>query len=194
MIEIPFSFKELVKKLNLFKRNKKRFETKVLCLIDYIILSSLRKTAKKVSTFTENISKSSVHRYVKAFRKKIESIFYTEKPKEHRIIAIDETCLKVNGRKIYVYSAVNAENNEIIYMKAFPLRNYLITLKFLKGVLERCKSKPELILIDKGPWLINAVKRVGLRYKHETFGRRNCVERVFGYLKDRSKIFYHNVA
>jgi len=66
-------------------------------------------------------------------------------------------------------------------------------LRFIKGFLEKCKSKPELILIDKGPWLINAVKRVGLKYKHETFGRRNCVERAFGYLKDRSKVFYHNV-
>ncbi len=106
---------------------------------------------------------------------------------------MDETCLKVNGKNIYVYSAVNAESKEIIYMKAFPSRNYFITPRFLIEVLRKCKNKPELVLIDKAPWLINAVKRLGLRYECRTFGKRNSVERVFGYLKDRSKIFYHNV-
>lgn len=34
---------------------------------------------------------------------------------------------------------------------------------------------------------------MGLKYKHEAFGKRNCVEKLFSYLKDRSKVFYHNV-
>ena len=115
MIDIPFSFRELIRNLNIFKRNKKNFETKVLCLIDYIIISSVRKTAEKVSLITENISKSSVHDYIKAFREKIKEInsFNSEK-KEHKVIAVDETCLKVNGKKIYVYSAVDVESKEII--------------------------------------------------------------------------------
>lgn len=33
---------------------------------------------------------------------------------------------------------------------------------------------------------------LGLRWRHVTFGMRNCIERRFGTLKARTKRFYNN--
>ncbi|GBC71306.1 hypothetical protein HRbin02_01086 [Candidatus Calditenuaceae archaeon HR02] len=37
------------------------------------------------------------------------------------------------------------------------------------------------------------MKRLGLEYVHETFGKRNRIERWFRELKDRTKRLYNNV-
>jgi hypothetical protein len=51
-----------------------------------------------------------------------------------------------------------------------------------------------VILTDRGPWYREAVTRAGFRgHVHRRLG---CVallvERFFGYLKDRSRVFYNN--
>jgi len=37
-----------------------------------------------------------------------------------RLIAIDETCVKVNGLEYWVYAALNVDRNEIISMRVYP--------------------------------------------------------------------------
>ena len=49
------------------------------------------------------------------------------------------------------------------------------TYAFLKEILKYCENKPEVV-VDEGPWYLWALKRMGLKYKHETFGKRNAVE------------------
>jgi len=68
----------------------------------------------------------------------------------------------------------------------------MTALDFVRDVLKLCDNKP-LFVVDKAPWYGWVFERLGLRYKHETFGMRNKVERVFGYLKQRSVLFYHNI-
>ncbi len=91
----------------------------------------------------------------------------TEK-KKRNLIAIDETVVKANKRCYYVYSAVDVERNELILMRAYTTRNYLTTRSFIKEVLKYCDSKPKFI-IDKAPWLIEALKSLNLEYEHEGF-------------------------
>jgi len=38
-----------------------------------------------------------------------------------------------------------------------------------------------------------ALERLGLEYRYKRFGLRNIVERLFGYLKQRTKRFYNNI-
>ena len=48
-------------------------------------------------------------------------------------------------------------------------------------------------LVDGAPWYKEAFNRLGLPYLHVTFGDRNPIERLFGYLKHRTRIFYNNI-
>ena len=59
-------------------------------------------------------------------------------------------------------------------------------------VLKSCENRP-LMVVDRGPWYPWALRRLGLEHVHETFGKRNRIERWFRELKDRTKRFYNNV-
>ena len=189
MVEQAFSLIEYIKSLNLFKRNKKKEQTKIYAIIDYILFSSCRKSAIRISLFMEKVSKSSINRYVKAFKERAK---INKEVKHREIVAVDETVVKTNGRNCYVYAAYDISNDELLCMKAYTTRNNLTTMDFVKSVLKLCKNKP-LFLVDRAPWYKWVFERLGLRYKHETFGKRNLVERVFGYLKQRTVLFYHNI-
>jgi len=41
----------------------------------------------------------------------------------------------------------------------------------------------------KRSWYLWALQRLGLRYRHETFGRRNAVEEFFSQLKREQRSF-----
>ena len=51
--------------------------------------------------------------------------------------------------------------------------------------MKNCE-KPEVV-IDRGFWY-KALKRLGLKYRHETFGERNAVEEFFSRFKERTEI------
>jgi transposase-like protein len=48
-----------------------------------------------------------------------------------RLIALDETCVKVNGYEVYAAS-----------MRVYPLRNGLAAEQFIREVLKYCDGKP----------------------------------------------------
>ena len=54
-------------------------------------------------------------------------------------------------------------------------------------VLKYCENKPEFV-VDRGFWYLWAFKRLGLKYRHETFGDRNTIESLFSSLKEETKI------
>ncbi|RLI85426.1 MAG: hypothetical protein DRP01_06245 [Archaeoglobales archaeon] len=67
---------------------------------------------------------------MKKFEKKLP--ISTEK-KERNIVAIDETVVKANRKKYYVFSAVDVERNELILMRVYTTRNYITAiLKLLR--------------------------------------------------------------
>jgi len=109
-------------------------------------------------------------------------------------IALYETKLSVKGVYVYVWSAVDVDSGEILAIYASWSRNMLIAMmKFLRMVLGRCINKP-LIIVDRGPWYMWALERLGLEYRYERFGMRNRVERFFRYLKERTIVFHHKLS
>jgi putative transposase len=46
------------------------------------------------------------------------------------------------------------------------------------------------VITDKAPWYKAACRILGIKWKHETFGERNVVERAFMPLKKRMKEFF----
>lgn len=95
------------------------------------------------------------------------------------------------GRRLYVWGAIDAKLKEIVYLYVSMYRNSMIASYVIKKTLQYCINKP-IFLIDGAPWLKDALTRLGLDWMHVTFGYRNAVERLFRYLKERTKIFYNN--
>ena len=71
-------------------------------------------------------------------------LFSTEKKKKRNLIAIDETVVKANKKRYFVYSAVDVERSELILMKVYPTRNWLVTKSFVKEVLNYCEKKTKI--------------------------------------------------
>ncbi len=87
---------------------------------------------------------------------------------KRNLIAIDETVVKANRKKYYVFSAVDVEGNELILMNVYTVRNYLTAKSFVREVMKYCENKPKFV-IDKAPWLRSALKSPNLEFEHETF-------------------------
>lgn len=155
--------KEIVKELKVFERNKIPLEIKILGIAIYIQTSSVRRTARILSELHPAL-KTSVWNWIKKFEEKLP----TTERKQKNLIALDETVVKARKKKYYVYSAVDVERNELVLMRVYPTRNYLTTKSFIKEVLNYCENKPRFI-VDKAPWLINALRSLGLEFEHQSF-------------------------
>jgi len=148
------SIKGIVEELKVFERNKVPLEIKILGIATYIQTSSTRRTAKILSEI-HPVSHNAVHKWIKKFEQKLP--ISTEK-KRRNLIALDETVVKANRKRYFVFSAVDVERNELILMRVYTTRNYYFTTKsFIKEVLKYCKNKPKFV-IDKAPWLKSALK------------------------------------
>jgi len=109
-------------------RNKVPFELKVLGLALYIQLSSLRRAARALSE-VRSVSKTAVWKWVKSFRERL-NIRPSRMPR--RLIALDETCVKVNGLEYWIYAAIDVDVNEVLSMRVYSSRNMLATKLFIK--------------------------------------------------------------
>jgi len=128
-----------------------------------------------------NKSKTAIHYWTIKSR---EALNYKTERRERKCIAIDETEMRVNKTWYFIYAAIDMDTRELICMKAYTARNYLITLDFIKQVLKYCADRKDVeIITDKMPCYVQVCKRLGIRHRHETFGKRNCIERVFRAFK-----------
>jgi len=51
----------------------------------------------------------------------------------------------------------------------------------------------EEIILDRGPWYRDALQRLGVKFRHESFGKRSLVESVFSSFKESAKIFFCSI-
>ena len=138
--------KELIEGLNLFERERIPTEIRILGVAIYIQTSSTRRTARILSEF-HPVSHTAIWKWIKKFEKKLP---ISNEKKERNLIAIDETVVKANKKKYYVFSAIDVERNELILMRVYTSRNYLTAKSFVKEVLRYCENKPKFV-IDKAP-------------------------------------------
>jgi putative transposase len=82
-----------------------------------------------------------------------------------RLVAIDETVLKVKGQICYLWAAI--DTNEVLAVYASRGRVIPSAIKFLRKVLDSCEGQP-VIVVDRGPWYRWALDRLGITYFHET--------------------------
>jgi len=183
-----FSIRGLVERLRLFERNRVPLGLKVLGLAMYFQISSLRMAARVLSEYC-SVSKTAVWKWIVKLREKLN---ISSERSARRFIAVDETCVKVNGEQYWIYSALDVDRNELISMRVYPTRNGLTTESFIKGVLKYCDGKPEFI-VDSAPWLKDALTTLGLNYHHQARGLRSLIESAFSSFKQRTKVFFNKI-
>jgi len=183
----PFSvLVDRVERSGVFCWNRKPLKVKVLSTVLYYSGLSYRVVAKGLRGLAKF-----AHESVRLWFRRLKEAFPKPERKRRRVIAIDETKLKLNGEQLYVWAAVDVKTKEVLACRVSWARNIMVAEAFLRKVLEACSNKP-LILVDKGPWYPDALIGVGLKWRHVTFGMRNRIERWFGILKARTKRFYNN--
>jgi transposase-like protein len=169
----------------LFRHHRYSPLEKLCSVILFVAGLSLRDVSERFClTFASRES-------VRIWAHRSSSLFKPSK-RVRRLVAVDETVLKINGRICYLWAAIDVDTNEILAVYASRGRGIPNAIKFLKMVLRSCDGKP-IVVVDRGPWYRWALERLGITYFHETFGNRNKIERWFRELKNRTKRFYNNV-
>jgi len=175
-----------VERSGVYRWNRKPLKVKVLSTVLYYSGLSYRVVARGLRGLAR-FSYGSVRLWFRRLREALP------KPKRmrRRVVAVDETKLKLNGEQLYVWAAVDVKTREVLACRVSWTRNIMGAEAFLRKVLDACTNKP-LILVDKGPWYPEALITLGLKWRHVTFSLRNRIERWFGILKARTKHFYNN--
>jgi putative transposase len=170
---------------NLFRSRRYSPLEKLYSVVLFIAGLSLRDLSERLCL--TGASRESVRIWVHRF----PSLFRPSK-RVRRLVAVDETVLKVNGQICYLWAAIDVDTNEILALYASRGRGIPSAIEFLRKVLDSCEGKP-LIVVDRGPWYRWTLDRLGMTYFQETFGKRDRIERWFREMKDRAKRFYNNV-
>jgi transposase-like protein len=123
---------EAIRNHGIFKRNKKPIEEKALALLLYMSGLSSWQISEQLG-----ISHASVLYWARAF----SSIMLDVPAKERKLIAVDETELKVNGDTVYVWAAVDYDTRELLAIKATKGRSAFDAMLFLKEVLKKCTNQ-----------------------------------------------------
>ncbi|MEM2751343.1 MAG: DDE-type integrase/transposase/recombinase, partial [Nitrososphaerales archaeon] len=156
----------IVKEAKIFKRNKVPLQDKVLSALMHYSGSSLRSIAK-----WRGFTYEAVRQWYHALRRVLKE----PERKLRRTIAIDETKTKLHSEQVYVWMARDVDTREVLAVRVSYTRSALDAELFLKQVLQYCENKP-LILVDHGPWYVDALKRLGLDYEQVARGKRNSIE------------------
>lgn len=104
-------------------------------------------------------------------------------------IAVDETVIRVNGHREWLYAAVDPKTNKLLHVRLFQTRTTERTLLFLRELQDRVPVEQATFLVDGAHFLKAALNRLGLRFQVCRHGNRNAVERVFREVKRRTSSF-----
>jgi transposase-like protein len=85
-------------------------------------------------------SRESVRIWVHRF----SSIFRPSR-RVRRLVAVDETVLKVSGQTCYLWAAIDVDTKEVLAVYASKGRGIPSAVKFLRKVLDSCECKPLIL-------------------------------------------------
>jgi len=177
---------ELLERGHVFERRRKKELTKALAVYSYHFGLSLRRTSQMVS-FLEPASHEAIRKWYRRLGRRIPPV-----QRKHRsIVAIDETVVKISGKRFYIWAAIDVHSREVISVGLSSGRTDLEAMAFFRKVLPLCAGNP-VFLVDRGPWYDQALKALGVRFQHMIHGLRNSIERWFGLLKSRTKRFHNS--
>ena len=144
---------------------------------------SLSNTVSILELFGVKRARSTVHNWVHKADLQPES---NQNP-DH--VAVDETVIRLNNNKYWLYAAVDPETNELLYTRLETTTNSVIAQTFFAKLREKHDVDDAVFLIDGSHSLKDACRRHSLDFRYEKHGNRNSVERVFREIKRRTTSF-----
>jgi len=166
--------------VHIFRRNKRLLESKILASLPYV--SGLSYRVKTYQTRVIEAIHVSALRWVHALKNVASHLPRSER----KIMAIEETKLKIRRRQFFVWSPIDVESKELLATYASYQRSSYTALLFVRMVLDTCMNKP-FILVDGGPLYPCAFERCGLRWLHVTFDERNAIDMFYRTFRERTR-------
>jgi putative transposase len=112
------------------------------------------------------VSYETVRRWVNHFGPVIAADLRKRRPKPHPTWHLDEVYLKINGRMVYLWRAVDAEG-EVLDVLVQSTRNKYAALKLMHKLLKKYAIVPERMVTDDLRSYDAAVRDLGIERYHE---------------------------
>jgi transposase-like protein len=181
---LPYALGGAAKKV--FLRNKKPPEAKVLACYLYLHGPSFRQAKRLLEDLELEVAHSAIWYWFQQLGEAAAVLKPHRKKRE--FLVVDETEVRTRSGQIFVFSAIDPENRELVALWVSKHRECMDALILLRRALRVCEGKPVLIT-DGGPWYRWPAQRLGLRHEVVSGGIRNSIERWFETLKDRLRAF-----
>ena len=111
------------------------------------------------------VSYETVRRWVNHFGPIIAADLRKRRPKPHSIWHLDEVYLKIDGRMVYLWRAVDAEG-EVLDVLVQSKRNKRAALKLMRKLLKKYAFVPERLITDDLRSYSAAARDLGIESRH----------------------------
>lgn len=118
------------------------------------------------------VSYETIRRWVNHFGPLIAADLRKRRPNPHTTWHLDEVYLKIDGRMIYLWRAVDAEG-EVLDVLVQSKRNKRAALKLMRKLLRRYGFAPETFVTDDLRSYGAAARELGIERRHRTGRWRN---------------------
>ena len=118
------------------------------------------------------VSYETVRRWVNHFGPMIAADLRNRRPKPHTICHLDEVYLKIDGRLVYLWRAVDAEG-EVLDVLVQTRRNKRAALKLMRKLLKKYGFAPDKLVTDDLISYAAAARDLGIAKRHERGRWRN---------------------
>ena len=121
-----------------------------------------------------SVSYETVRRSVNHFGPKIAADLRKRRPRPHTTWHLDEVYLKIDGRLVYLWRAVDAEGDgEALDVLVQTKRNKHAALKLMRKLLKKCGLMPDKMVTDDLRSYGAAARQLGISDRHERGRWRN---------------------
>ena len=144
---------------------------------------SLSNTKQRLETLGVERSRTAIHNWVQ------KADLQPTSDGTPNQIAVDETMIRINDERHWLYAAVDPNTNEFLHVRLFQTRTTQLAVLFLRELSEKQQAEQVPFLVDQAHHLKAALARLGLRFQVVHHGNRNAVERVFREVKRRTSSF-----
>src|ERR1700690_3128454 len=118
------------------------------------------------------VSYETVRRWVNHFGPRIAADLRKRRPKPYTTWHLDEVYLKIDGRMVYLWRAVDAEG-EVLDVLVHRSRNKRAALKLMRKLLKKHAFAPERLVTDDLRSYAPAARDLGIEHLHERGRWRN---------------------
>jgi putative transposase len=184
-----FNIFNIFEEKGIVQRDRKPKEAVLFGILIYLKGLSTRNVSDLFTLCGVRVSHVAVWKWVQKFGSNVKETLFSKNGSLPNIIVADETCIQVGNRYYYLYAAICPYSKRIIYFDLYPMRNHLATLTFFKKIIKLYGRKPDVVIVDGGPWYKDVLNKLKIRRQVVCGSIRNYIERWFETLKDRLRNF-----